>query len=163
MSGSSHFAKVLCKLSPLTLETEEGTALPLSQLYHHFIFAKLVPTPSGRASLVSGPPGCHSPIPSWVDPEGPTGSLRIWWDMAVQELPERDPHLLWLKGRNQNNQNQSLLSSSCVLYLSSLMPCRAPSNNASGANKILRNPFLDYSETFIFIRSYQHAGKAHIN
>lgn len=36
-------------------------------------------------------------------------------------------------------------------------------NNALGANKILRNPFLDCSESFIFISSYQHASKAHIN
>lgn len=50
----------------------------------------------------------------------------------------------------------------CVLsQLTGAMP--GSSNNASGANKILSNPSLDYSETFIFIRSYQHASKAHIN
>lgn len=118
MSGSTHFAKMLWELSPLTLEAKGDTALPLSQLCHHFIFAKLVPTPSGRASLVPGPTGCHSSIPC-AEPEGATSSLRVWWDKAVQKLPEREPHPLWLKGRNQNNQNPSLLSSPCVLDLSS--------------------------------------------
>lgn len=85
------------KLSPLTLGTEGDTPLPLSQLYRHFIFAKVAPTLLAEHPWCLVPISCHSFIP-WVEPERPTGSLRVWWDMAVQELPERDPHLLWLKG-----------------------------------------------------------------
>jgi len=130
---------------------------PLEACFHPLPF----PSPTHPWWWV--PLGCHSFIPRdelWHDPKGPTGSIEGLVGRGHAKALCEGPSPYVAKGEKSKSVSPQQC---CVSYLSSLLPCRAPSNNALGANKILRNPFLDYSESFIFISGYQHASKAHIN
>lgn len=118
-------------------------------------------------SSPSGNPGGHPTAPaSYITTTfsklAPACSSRASPEPGFSRLYQLHPAGMWGRITLSDRKGEIKISLfSAVLRVTAQLT--AASNNALGANKILRNPFLDCSESFIFISGYQHANKAHIN